>query len=131
MTWIDTTYWIVTHEDHLISLEAISVDDPSVVELLKDAKVIIVPVIEFSPCKECFHIESCMSSCWEQGRTGGPTEDQSKSMVSLCSLCYSHILEVLGEPRRIVSNQCPRQTFEISGQVCDECEVRRGSWEVN
>jgi len=128
-SWSECTYWALTRDKGLVTLEAISIDDPSVVADLKDAKIIIVPVKGFSPCHECPHLEACMNSQWAEGRLGGPTDVSRVSAVSVCEVCGESILSITGDISKPISSQCPRQI--VSGQDCTVCALQRRVWELN
>jgi len=129
MNWVATSYWVVTHIKGLVLLQAISVEDPSTMDLLKEEGVVIVPVTEFSPCQECPVLEKCMGSNWAEGRMGGPLDARLMSTVSTCSGCGKYIFSLIGDPSRQISILCPRQITR--GQDCDGCVARVHSWGIN
>jgi hypothetical protein len=126
MNWAEETYWVVLFDGSLV---ATSIDDPSVAAILREAKVVLVPVNEFSPCKDCPFLETCMGSIWiDENRLGGPGEAKS-SVVSICDFCNRKVFILEGESGKTVSQYCPRHS--VKGPDCQECFTRRQSWGIN
>lgn len=107
--WVSQTYWIQTEGK---STHAVVADKEAVEILSLDQ--LLVPVLEYPPCKECVHINQCMDSVWNEGkRTGGPFNEKNRpiSFVHTCRTCGERVFSYLGNlgketPK--VDPGCPR-----------------------